>query len=622
MNKTITDMKTTFIRTDTKNKRHLKLLSLKDMLQSVTVESYQKELEELRDFCRLDYSYATFRYMHRLPVIYPSAEMKTDKEGNLVMRHFNGLLTLTIGTLNNPEEIDSVKRMAAILPMTLLAVRGSSGRTVKVVVRVSRTDGTLPQNEEEAVRFCRQAYPLVCQLYEVAVRKAKTMDTLTVGPALRHELNSELLAGFRVTYDADPYMNVNASPLTVPDTLPVENTYQLTADSDDQQAEDEAGTVGKETRQLIELLEKNYVFRMNQVMGYVEYRSKAEPYYPWQPVDERVQNTLAMKARLAGLNVWDKDINRYVKSNMIRNYNPIEEYLWEVRDKWDGRDHIGALAATVPTDNPQWPQWFRTWFLGMVVQWLGRNPRYGNAMAPLLISRQGYNKSTFCKSLLPPELQWGYNDNLLLSEKKAVLQAMSQFLLINLDEFNQISPKVQEGFLKNLIQLASVKVKRPYSKHVEDFPRLASFIATANMTDILADPSGNRRFIGIELTGPINVNRRINYTQLYAQAMTLINQGEPYWLDEEQTKLVMQSNRQFQLSSSEEAFFMEYFQPATDEEEGQWMTVAAILREIKQHAGSAVKGDNVRRFGRYLANLPDLKSRHSRYGTEYLVVSR
>ena len=622
MNKTITDMKTTFIRTDTKNKRHLKLLSLKDRLQSVTVESYQKELEELRDFCRLDYSYATFRYMHRLPVIYPSAEMKTDKEGNLVMRHFNGLLTLTIGTLNNPEEVDSVKRMAAILPMTLLAVRGSSGRTVKVVVRVSRTDGTLPQNEEDAVRFCRQAYPLVCQLYEVAVRKAKTMDTLTVGPALRHELNSELLAGFRVTYDADPYMNVNASPLTVPDTLPVENTYQLTAESDDQQAEDEAGTVGKETRQLIKLLEKNYVFRMNQVMGYVEYRSKAEPYYPWQPVDERVQNTLAMKARLAGLNVWDKDINRYVKSNMIRNYNPIEEYLWEVRDKWDGRDHIGTLAATVPTDNPQWPKWFRTWFLGMVVQWLGRNPRYGNAMAPLLISRQGYNKSTFCKSLLPPELQWGYNDNLLLSEKKAVLQAMSQFLLINLDEFNQISPKVQEGFLKNLIQLASVKVKRPYGKHVEDFPRLASFIATANMTDILADPSGNRRFIGIELTGPINVNRRINYTQLYAQAMTLINQGEPYWLDEEQTKLVMQSNRQFQLSSSEEAFFMEYFQPATDEEEGQWMTVAAILREIKQHAGSAVKGDNVRRFGRYLANLPDLKSRHSRYGTEYLVVSR
>ena len=72
------------------------------------------------------------------------------------------------------------------------------------------------------------------------------------------------------------------------------------------------------------------------------------------------------------------------------------------------------------------------------------------------------------------------------------LQAMSQFLLINLDEFNQIPATIQEGFLKNIIQLASVKIKRPYGRHVEDFPRLASFIATTNEHSVLADPSGNR----------------------------------------------------------------------------------------------------------------------------------
>lgn len=320
--------------------------------------------------------------------------------------------------------------------------------------------------------------------------------------------------------------------------------------------------------------------------------------------------------------MWDKDVSRYVKSNMIRNYNPVEEYLFDVSDKWDGRDYIKALADTVPTNNPHWPLWFRTWFLGMVVQWLGRNPRYGNATAPLLISKQGYNKSTFCRSLLPPELQWGYNDNLVLSEKKSVLQAMSQFLLINLDEFNQISPKVQEGFLKNLIQLASVKVKRPYGKHVEDFPRLASFIATANMTDLLADPTGNRRFIGIELTGPIDVKRRINYPQLYAQAMTLLDHGEPYWFDEQQTRLVMESNRQFQLRSPEESFFHECFTVTTNEDEGQWMTAAAILHHVRQYAGSVVRGDNIRAFGRFLSNLTDMVTRHTRYGTEYLVVQR
>jgi len=533
------------------------------------------------------------------------------------MQRFNGLLTLTIGTVNDCDEAESVKRLASMLPMTLLAVKGSSGKTVKVVVRVSRPDGTLPQTEDEAVRLCQQAYPLVSQLYEVMVRNARTTNTLAVGPAMRHDLDGVLQAGFRMTHDKTPFYNADAVALRVSDDLATDTVYQPVSTADNTQQDD--NRTGKVTRQLIELLEKNYSFRMNKVMGYVEYRSKSEPYYPWLPVDERVQNTLAMEARLAGLNVWDKDVKRYIMSNMVRTYDPIGEYLHNVRNKWDGRDHIGALAATVPTSNPSWPVWFRTWFLGMVVQWLGRNPRYGNSMAPLLISKQGYNKSTFCKSLLPPELQWGYNDNLVLSEKKSVLQAMSQFLLINLDEFNQIAPKVQEGFLKNLIQLASVKVKRPYGKHVEDFPRLASFIATANVTDLLADPTGNRRFIGIELTGPINVERRINYTQLYAQAMALLDKDEQYWLDAEQTRRVIESNRQFQLRSPEETFFHECFLLATNEDEGQWMTATAILYHVKRYAGSAVRADNVRNFGRFLSNLPEILSRHSRFGTEYLV---
>ena len=64
------------------------------------------------------------------------------------------------------------------------------------------------------------------------------------------------------------------------------------------------------------------------------------------------------------------------------------------------------------------------------------------------------------------------------------------------------------------------------------------------MTDILSDPTGSRRFIGIELTGPIDVSQPINYDQLYAQAVALIDQNEPYWMDDKQTMEVMESNRQ------------------------------------------------------------------------------
>ena len=50
-------------------------------------------------------------------------------------------------------------------------------------------------------------------------------------------------------------------------------------------------------------------------------------------------------------------------------------------------------------------------------------------MAPLLISRQGYNKSTFCR-LLPPQFKQTFIDNLDVAEKKATLIAMAQSLLI------------------------------------------------------------------------------------------------------------------------------------------------------------------------------------------------
>ena len=609
-------MKITLARINKQNRQSVRLVTVDDCLKDLQNSKYVEVVENLRTFLNHADEYLRFSNMHRLPVVLPSAEMKQDRNGLLVMTRFNGLLTLSVTGLCDNEEARRLKQLVAVLPSTLFACVGSSGKTLKIVVAVSRPNGQLPQTEDEAERLCQQAVPLATRLYETLVRTALTSGIAGIGPAFRHNDSSLLHTGFRMTYDTEPFSRLQATPLCIPESVAMTDIQHEPVLVDDSAAE---STIGEETRGLIALLEKNYAFRMNTVMGYVEYRSKEKWHHGWQPVDERVQNSMAMEARLAGLNVWDKDVSRFLKSNMVHLYNPIDEYLWNLRGKWDGKDHIGQLAKTVPTDNSHWPKWFRTWFLGMVAQWLGKNRRYGNAIAPLLISRQGYNKSTFCKSLIPLELQWGYNDNLVLSEKKSVLQAMSQFLLINLDEFNQISPKVQEGFLKNLIQLSSVKVKRPYAKHVEDFPRLASFIATANVTDILADPSGNRRFIGIELTGPIDVSRRINYPQLYAQAVTLLERGEPYWLDEEQTRMVMESNRQYQLRSPEEMYFSECFVPADSEEDGQWLTTTLIFGHIRRKAGATLKSGNLQKFGRVLSNIDGLPNRRTKRGTEYLV---
>ena len=374
---------------------------------------------------------------------------------------------------------------------------------------------------------------------------------------------------------------------------------------------------------MMKYLNEKYDLRYNMVMKYTEYVPKDKEWIGFQAVEPRVQKSLTLEVQLAGINVSIKDVRNFLESNFIKNYNPVEEFLFTCYDNWDGKDHIRALARTVPTNNPHWEDWFYTWFLAMVEQWHNRTGRqYGNSVAPLLISKQGYNKSTFCRRLIPPQLQWGYTDNLILSEKRQVLQAMSQCLLINLDEFNQISARVQQGFLKNLIQLPNVKYKPPYGSHVQEFPRTASFIATSNMDDILTDPSGNRRFIGIELTGPIDVSVRPNYQQLFAQAEKAIWNGEKTYFDAEQTALIMENNRRYQQIDPVMQCFSESFTPTEDENEGTFMTAAAIFSELKAKYGASLEAKSLLSFGRCLKNIDGLKRKRTMKGTEYLVIRR
>ena len=375
------------------------------------------------------------------------------------------------------------------------------------------------------------------------------------------------------------------------------------------------------TRRLLDYLERKYEMRYNTALGCAEIR-KAGSDEPFVPADERMRNTIAIKARLDGIDAWDKDIRRYTESDFVKAFNPVDDFLKGLQGRWDGKNHIEALADCVPNDNARWAEWFHTWFLAMVAQWMGLDVSHGNSVAPLLISRQGYRKSTFCRRLLPKALQWGYNDNLIMSEKQNMLRAMSQSLLINIDEFNALSAKTQDGFLKNVMQLASIKLRQPYRQQQLTLPRVASFIATANVSDVFSDPSGCRRFIAVTLTGPIRLPDRIDYEQLYAQAVAELDSGRRYWFDEADTQEIMKNNQHYQQRTPAEALFLDCFSIPKDLTKGAYMTAASIFSLLRQRYGSQLNLTSLSHFGRVLANIPNLHSKHSSHGTEYLVAVR
>lgn len=373
---------------------------------------------------------------------------------------------------------------------------------------------------------------------------------------------------------------------------------------------------------MISFLTMRYAFRYNTVLSCTEYRPVALSADSFTPLDPRMLRRIILEVQREGIEVGPNDIRNYIESDYVRQFDPVGDYLASCEGAWDGHDHIGDLARTVPTDAPLWHKWFKTWLLAMVSQWQNQPSRlYGNSVAPLLISPQGYHKSTLCRRLLPDVLKWGYTDSLTLSDRRQVKLAMSQQLLINLDEFNQISPRVQQGFLKNVIQLPSIKAKRPYGTHLEELPRKASFIATSNMTDILSDPSGNRRFIGIELTAPIDTSRVPDHHQLFAQALQLLRNGNRSWFDKAETEQIMLWNRRYEIQEPADQYFSLCFSVADDplDPTAEWLSTAEIFDVIKQKVGSSLQVNTLIAFGRKLANMPGMRRRKCETCTRYLV---
>lgn len=366
-----------------------------------------------------------------------------------------------------------------------------------------------------------------------------------------------------------------------------------------------------------EFMKRRYDFRFNTMMGEVEHRERHSFRFRFQPLDARALNSIALDAQSEGIPLWDRDVSRYIYSNRVPLFNPLEDYLYTL-PRWDGKDRIGQLARTVPCCNPHWERLFHRWFLSMVSHWRGSDSKYANSVSPLLVGAQGTRKSTFCRSLVPPELRAYYTDSIDFARKRDAELSLTRFALINIDEFDQISPQ-QQGFLKHVLQKPVVNVRKPYASAMIEMRRYASFIATSNQKDLLTDPSGSRRFICIEVAGAIDTSRPIDYARLYAQAMHELDQGERYWFDHHDEALMNEANREFEQVPPEMQLFYRYFRPAGADEEGEWLSPAEILEEIRRHSVIPVSVRRVSVFGRLLQK-DGVRSKRVQRGTVYCVV--
>ena len=348
-----------------------------------------------------------------------------------------------------------------------------------------------------------------------------------------------------------------------------------------------AANAALETTLAVELfLNENYCFRRNVLNGKVEFAEKSDT-ENWRPLTQEALNSIirrAKKEQICEKGSPKTEIMEFVYSEDVPVHNPIGDYLTQL-PRWDGKNHIGQLFGRLPGITTEQQGFLATWLLSAVAHWLQMDTLHGNECVPTLIGAQGCGKTTFFHRLLPTELRQYYLDHLNLSNKFDKEMALTNNLLVNLDELDAIRPS-QHAALKQTLSKSKVNGRPIYGCSQEDRPRFASFVATTNNPHPLTDATGSRRYICLLIPDGqyIDNSGEIDYGQLYAQVLHELSVTKtPYWFSNDEVARIQQLNQNYLLKKDISEMVEICFRKPKEGEVGKLMNSKMLLEHI-QHA--------------------------------------
>ena len=338
--------------------------------------------------------------------------------------------------------------------------------------------------------------------------------------------------------------------------------------------------VSLDTTLAIELfLNENYLFRRNVLNGKVEFLTK--PDEDFRPLTPAALNSIIIRAKRE--QVLEKgspkaEITEYVTSEEVPEHNPVKAFLGSL-PAWDGQNHIAKVFGRLPGITSEQLNYLTIWLRSSVAHWLQMDMLHGNECVPTIIGSQGCGKTTFVRRLLPVSLREYYLDHLNLANKFDKEMALTNNLLVNLDELDAIRPS-QQSSLKQTLSVSKVNGRPIFGRTQEDRPRFASFVATTNNRHPLKDVTGSRRYICIMIPDGQMIDNAgdINYGQLYAQVVyELQEQKAPYWFNNDEVARIQQLNQEYMEKKDLGEMFVACFRMPEEGEVVKTMTCGQMI---------------------------------------------
>lgn len=343
-------------------------------------------------------------------------------------------------------------------------------------------------------------------------------------------------------------------------------------------------------------LAKKYIFRYNSITGRLLWAVRHEENHKAHTFKEvndrfisRVRRELALQSDFIAAG------NELVQSIILaiaKEFNPVVSYF-KALPEWDGRDYIGEaadLVTPIAEHSAIWKEYFRRWVIGAVACGLFNKANHGILT---LKGGQGVGKTTYLLKLFPSGLKkyCSASESITDANKDAKIMVAEKFIAV-LDELDS-STKSDISFLKSLVTVPTISVRRPYAAYAETLKRICSFAASVNSDDFLRDATGNRRFWVVEVESI--ENGTINTQGLYAQALALYERGEKYWFDGEELTTIAKTNQQFEATTIEENILLQYFEPIALKEasNSDFYLSSDILGVLESRAGKSLNSRNL-----------------------------
>jgi hypothetical protein len=340
-----------------------------------------------------------------------------------------------------------------------------------------------------------------------------------------------------------------------------------------------------------------YDLRRNLITRNIELNGK--------PIDDNDINSIFLDSKAVFKESTKDLVTSILFSNRINTYNPLHEFFEQ--DLFQPTNfkypNLDLLIRSVKSDTPNYDMYITRWLLSAVASAYGIH-------SPLVLifcgEKQGTGKTHWFRYLLPKELRYLFAESKMDAGKDDEILMCKKWFILD-DEYGGKSKK-EDKRLKELTSKEFINVREPYGRVSLDIRRLAVFCGTSNETQLLNDPTGNRRQIPLHI---LDIDHEL-YNQcdkaaLWRELYCMFQAGCEYTILKEDIIKLNEATEMFKLSTPEEDLIHKKLQPGGYTTYGEWMS----LTEIQQYLMVETKFNylNMQRIGSILTSLGFEKQR-------------